>query len=437
MPRASDYHVLVIDSPRKLREQADRWDDLWRRSAAASPLARAEPVAQWIEQFAPRGATTALALCRGDAMQAALPLISSRLGGVLPEAALTGNEWSPCGELLVDAEAGDDVYDALIAACGRLPAAWLWCGAVGVDQPQWRGWAEACRRAGAEPVVQTRYEVGRTPIGDDFEAFLHSLSRSHRQAMTKALRRLREKGELVFRRETSPPVDAVEPLLFAGFEVEDRSWKGRSGTSVLRTPGMYGYFVRQAEELALRRCLDLSFVELDGRPIAFLYGYRGKGVLFAHKIGYDPQYAQFSPGQVLFYLLFEQLHGSRRGRADRAAAAGASSAATADTSKAAATGASSEASAGISAGASAGAARTAASHAATGGAPRDAADEEVRVLDFSGPMTEATARWRPEVYPLGKIVVAPRRLMGKAALYAYRRWWPRLSALRRRLLPRG
>jgi len=387
---AREIQTLVIDSPEKLRAEAARWDDLWRRSAATSPLGRAEPVAQWLEQFAPRRTTTALALCRGETMLAGLPLVSSRLGGVLSEAALTGNEWSPCGELLVDAAADDAVYDALIAACAPLPAAWLWCGAAAIDQPHWQGWSAACRRAGAEPLIQTRYEVGRTPIGCDFEAFLRGLSRSHRHAMTKAVRRLGESGTLTFRRETAPPVDAVEPLLFAGFEIEDRSWKGRAGTSVLRTPGMFGYFVRQGEELARRQSLDLSFVELDGRPIAFLYGYRGKGVLFAHKIGYDPDFAQFSPGQALFYLLFEQLH------AEQAAAGEAT--------------------------------RTATGAMPIAAEPRD---RLVHVLDFSGPLTEATSRWRPEPYPIGKIVVAPRRLVGKAALYAYRRWWPRLSALRR------
>ncbi len=390
MHSSSDLRVLVIDSPEKLRAEAARWDDLWRRSAAASPLGRAEPVAQWLEQFAPRGTTTVLALCRGETMVAGLPLVSSRLGGVLTEAALTGNEWSPCGELLVDAAADESVYDALIAACAQLPAAWLWCGAVAIDQPQWQGWSASCRRAGAEPLIQTRYEVGRVPIGDDFEAFLRGLSRSHRHAMNKAVRRLGELGTLTFRRETAPPVDAVEPLLFAGFEIEDRSWKGRAGTSVLRTPGMFGYFVRQGEELARRQCLDLSFVELDGRPIAFLYGYRGNGVLFAHKIGYDPEFAQYSPGQVLFHLLFEQLHAEQSAAAKRGPAAIESMPSAAE--------------------------------------PHD---RLVRVLDFSGPLTEATSRWRPEAYPIGKIVVAPKRLVGKAALYAYRRWWPRLSVLRR------
>lgn len=426
----------MIDSPEKLRAEAARWDDLWRRSAAASPLARAEPVAQWIEQFAPRGATTALAICRGDELLAALPLVSSRLGGVLPEAALTGNEWSPCGELLVDAAADDGVYDALVAACAELPAAWLWCGAVAIEQPHWRGWTAACRRVGAEPVIQTRYEVGRVPIGDDFDAFLSGRSRSHRQAMTKALRRLRESGELTLRRETAPPIDAVEPLLFAGFEIEDRSWKGQAGTSVLRTPGMFGYFVRQGEELARRRSLDLCFVELDGRPIAFLYGYRGKGVLFAHKIGYDPQYAAFSPGQVLFSLLFEQLHaeqaaaGARCGNPTCAAAGS-------DTASAGKTAEAGFATATTSSSAVSPRAKPATENVPDAiGKPGDAAeatDRPVDVLDFSGPLTEATARWRPEVYSIGKIVAAPRRLMGKAALYAYRHWWPRLATLRRRV----
>ena len=46
--------------------------------------------------------------------------------------------------------------------------------------------------------------------------------------------------------------------------------------------------------------------------LAFVYGFRAKGVYFAHKIGYDPRFAAFSPGQLLFYHILEQLHSERR-----------------------------------------------------------------------------------------------------------------------------
>ena len=39
-------------------------------------------------------------------------------------------------------------------------------------------------------------------------------------------------------------------LLRRGFEIEDRGWKATEGTSVLRTPRVFDFFYRQAEQLA-------------------------------------------------------------------------------------------------------------------------------------------------------------------------------------------
>ncbi len=46
--------VLQFDSLAALRAAAPAWDDLWRRSAVAMPIARAEPIAQYVEQFGHR-----------------------------------------------------------------------------------------------------------------------------------------------------------------------------------------------------------------------------------------------------------------------------------------------------------------------------------------------------------------------------------------------
>src|SRR5207245_258118 len=81
---------------------------------------------------------------------------------------------------------------------------------------------------------------------------------------------------LLVYREIEPP--DVEPLLRRGFAVEDASWKSRAGTSVLKSPATLGFYIEQARQLAAWGDLQLSFLELDGRPIAFEYGWNAKGV---------------------------------------------------------------------------------------------------------------------------------------------------------------
>ena len=40
-------------------------------------------------------------------------------------------------------------------------------------------------------------------------------------------------------------------------------------------------------------------------------------------------------------------------------------------------------------------------------------------------MTEAHQHWRPESYTMGRLLIAPRRWLGRAVVAAYRSWKPR------------
>jgi CelD/BcsL family acetyltransferase involved in cellulose biosynthesis len=100
----------------------------------------------------------------------------------------------------------------------------------------------------------------------------------------------------------------VESLLRRGFQVEHSSWKGQEDSSVLSTAAIFGFYMAQARCLAARGQLQLSFLELGGKPVAFEYGWLSKGVYFAMKVGYDQTRADVTPGQVLRWLLFEKLH---------------------------------------------------------------------------------------------------------------------------------
>jgi CelD/BcsL family acetyltransferase involved in cellulose biosynthesis len=209
---------------------------------------------------------------------------------------------------------------------------------------------------GIPTVEHARYEVAIIEIAHDWDSFTKNLSRSHRQGTQKAERRLSEIGDLHLDLMSQLAPEEVEPWLEKVFAVEDSSWKGKSGSSVLRTPGMSDFFLRQARQLAEWGQLEIAILRLEDHPIASLFGFSAKGVFHAHKIGYDPAFSQYSPGQVMFWKILEQLH--RQGG--------------------------------------------------------------WKAFDCIGPMTEATSRWRPNTYTIGRLALAPRKLLGRVALQAYR-----------------
>jgi hypothetical protein len=347
---------------------------LWWRSDVALPTTRAELIAQWVERFSPKAAFHALAVEADGRWIAALPLVGRRVGWVLPAGDLPSNEWSPCGELLLDASADTDAaLDCLLSSTDCLPWQVLWLNDTIPDAPRWRAMLHACDRAGFPCAHHERCHVGRVEIGHDWDTYLRHLRKAHRQNMQRVARRLNAEGRVEFELGEELSRSQVESHLRAAFEIEDQSWKGDAGTSVLGVPGMFPYFVNQAGQLADWGQLDVASLRLGNQIIAFAYGYRAKGVLFVHKIGYDPRFAAFSPGQLLFFRLLERLHHE-------------------------------------------------------GG---------VHALDFMGPLTESLARWRPTVYSVGRIAIALRHPMGRAAVYAYKKWWPTIRQLRGDRIPAG
>lgn len=356
-------HLASVD---QLSAAAPAWDDLWRRSESTLPTLRAELLAQWVRQFAPRAEFHALAIEDQRRWVAALPLVRRKVARVVDAGALPLNEWSSSGDLLLDATARTEtVLDLLVAAIVDLPWQLFWLDEVAVDAPRWKAFLAAVARAAMAAHYQEQGRIGRIEIDHDWDAYKHRWSRKHRQQMARHARRLAERGEVQLRLLSQLAPEEVEGWMRRGFEVEDRSWKGRAGTSVVRTPGMLDFFTRQAEQLARWGQLELAFLECGGQPIAFSYGLRAKGVYHSLKVGYDSRYASYSPGQLLRYYLYRQFFGDPWRRA-------------------------------------------------------------IDHMTFS----EAHQKWQPTTYCVGRLVIAPRRLLARAVLHAYRHCWPYVRRLR-------
>lgn len=351
------WRTYEIGSMNELLAAAPAWNDLWQRSATALPTARAECLAIWLEQFAPSARFRALAVEGDGRLQAVLPLVGRRLKRVLPVASLPSNAWGACGDLLVD-PAGDaeTALDLLADSLNRQPWPLIWLDYLPIESPAWQSLQAALARRGLMAEAHERFRIGQVQIAGDWAAFQASWSRNHRRQMRRFERRLESHGAAGFKIHLHFAPGELESLMRQGFEVEDRNWKGAAGSSVLKSPGMFDYFLRQSRPLAEAGLLRLCSLELAGRMIAFEFGYAAKGVYFPHKIGYDEDYADCSPGQMLLMRHLELLH----------------------------------------------------------------AEPGHTLLDFAGPLNENTRRWSTAAYPLGRLVICQRRKSSRLLFAAFR-----------------
>lgn len=367
----SQFQLSQLQSAAELRKSAPAWDDLWQRSDVTSPTARAEMVALRIEHLAAKAPFRGLIVEHGGRMVAALPLVNRRLKRVLNVGALPCNCWVAGSALLLDpAINASAALDCLVSAISELPWPLLWLDQVPFDNPIWQAFRAAAGRADLSVSVREHFQIGQVEIGDDWEAFkTRQMKGEHRRKINRLARKLEDVGgaELKIYRNMIP--EQVDCLVRRGFEVEDRSWKGAKGTSVLKNPAIFEQYLKEAQLLARLGLLELIFLEYRGQPIAFVYGWNAKGVHFMTKVGYDESFAKFAPGQQLILRLLEVYH----------------------------------------------------------------ADPNQRLLDFAGPFVDFHKVWTSRSYPVGPLVVATPRLLGRGLFHAYTQWQPRVKRLKRRV----
>jgi CelD/BcsL family acetyltransferase involved in cellulose biosynthesis len=344
--------AIYLRSLEELRAAASSWDDLWLRGEATLPTLRAELLARWIEHFAPRARFHAVVIEQGGRWAAALPLVQRTIGRLIRAGALPCNEWSSSGDLLLDSSAAetDQTLELLIAALAECNWPLLWLEEAMLQSPRWQAFAQVLAKRDLRFVIRPRWQVGLIRIQGDWQTCQAGWSRKHRQNMARLARQLARQGEvgLTLHSRFAPGEAAV--LLQRAWQIENLGWKGRVGSSVMSVPGMRDFFLRQAEQLAAWGQLELVFLHCGRRPIAFCYGQNAKGVFHSAKIGYDPEFSPFSPGQLLRYFLLEQFY----------------------------------------------------------------AEPGRKAVDFLGPMTESHARWRPETYTVSRLGAALHPLGGAA-----------------------
>ena len=146
----NSLRTIHLTSVADLRAEAAAWDGLWQRSDVSLPLVRAELLAQWVEHFAPRADFHALVVADQSRWVAALPLVSCRVGRLIPAGGLPCNPWAPCGDLLCDAAAADNdaAMDLLVAAAAELPWPLLWLRRRHARGPALAGFAPGVRSGG-------------------------------------------------------------------------------------------------------------------------------------------------------------------------------------------------------------------------------------------------------------------------------------------------
>ena len=143
--------------------------------------------------------------------------------------------------------------------------------------------------------------------GNRIESFLEGKQKRTRNTLKRRVKKLREHGaglECV-RVEHEDQVDAFYESAYA---IAEKSWQHKNLGQCLEETALYR---NNLLNLARLGALRAYLLKCGGVPCAFVIGYQYEDVLQFEQTAYSSDFARFSPGTVLYYMMLEDLYQHR------------------------------------------------------------------------------------------------------------------------------
>ncbi len=137
-----------------------------------------------------------------------------------------------------------------------------------------------------------------------WQIYFNGLARKHRSNLRNRHKRLEKLGTVELEVICGGP--KLGAALEEGFRIEAAAWKGRKGTAIGCRPELRRFYTHLAIRAAQQGWLRLYFLVVNGERIAFSYSLCFNRTIFLLKPGYMPDYAQYSPSNLLISMVLRE-----------------------------------------------------------------------------------------------------------------------------------
>lgn len=134
-------------------------------------------------------------------------------------------------------------------------------------------------------------ETGRSPYFSvaDIEQRIHRRFRGDMRRLERQMGGVSLERIAVFDREALSDV----------IRLEAASWKGKAGTAIECDARLVRFYTTLARVYSRRQELSVAFLRARGERIAAQFALEDATTLYLMKVGYDPAFAHYGPGQIL------------------------------------------------------------------------------------------------------------------------------------------
>jgi hypothetical protein len=309
------FRTRIISGLDEFRDCSADWDRLWADSNSHMALHRAQALINFVEAFAKSEDFAVVVAENARQWYTGIPLLLKRnrfgqLIGLSP-----ANEWS-VRDCILDVGGGSPERFAAIEKGFRelglssIQLPWCSLNQAGA-QALIAGWESRGRQVSIRP----RFFVGQFDLQDDWSAYWTGLSRNRRKKLQKGLKELGKQGGVEFVACSAADQASLIQAFETSLQIELASWKGEQCSSILNHPQVAKYFRSNAAHFADCGLLRVYLLKVEGRPIAFDFGFIANGVYTAHKVSYLNEFAACSPGQLLTIKMIEHFYHTGDARA--------------------------------------------------------------------------------------------------------------------------
>ena len=303
---ASDLRVDTITDTEAFLALEPVWDDLVERARIPHPFLTHAWVRSFWEAFGKGKELRILAAFSGQTCIGLAPLMMRRAWKYampLRQLELIGNKHTPRSDFII-ASRHEEAYRAIWGELERQGADWdvvvlpqLVAASQTLEEMN-----QLAKERSLLTGVWTSSASPRLRLRGSWESYFQSRAAKHRSNLRNRLGRLQRLGPVETEEITGG--DQLARALDEGLRIEAAAWKGKNGTAIASRPESRLFYERFAERAAQRGWLRLQFLKVSGKRIAFNYCLRFRNTLYILKQGYDPEYAPYSPFNLLcFYLL--------------------------------------------------------------------------------------------------------------------------------------
>jgi CelD/BcsL family acetyltransferase involved in cellulose biosynthesis len=299
--------VEVVGDRNSLLAIGREWDALVTRAGIEHPFLSHDWVRTWWECFGADNELYILAVRSGEDLIGLAPLMRTRTrayGVPIRRLEFVANVHTPRFDFIVG-ERAEEVYVAILDYIQTQGPRWDILMLPELTESS-RTEVQLRRLAKARSLRTGVWIAGtspRIPLVGSFDAFQAALSSKRRSSLRRYMRHLAALGAISI--EEVSDLDRLSKAMADGLRLEAAGWKGDAGTAIAESESLERFYTLIAERAARSGTLSLLFLKTDEKRIAFAYCLRNRSTLYVLKTGYDPEYAAYSPFNVLMTLAIE------------------------------------------------------------------------------------------------------------------------------------